>query len=99
MRGSSEVFRSDEVHVTQLGVGGDFHFDNVRARLDDAVWPLLTDDPTGMMLARARPWNLDNAYRYLSEAYGGYHFNRLHGIKLMPDFHVIHWPLQLLQLR
>ena len=31
--GSSEVFRSSEVQVTQLGVGGDFHFDNVRARL------------------------------------------------------------------
>ena len=31
--GSSEVFRSDEVHVTQLGVGGDFHYDNVRARV------------------------------------------------------------------
>jgi Putative beta-barrel porin-2, OmpL-like. bbp2 len=31
--GSSEVFRSDEVQVTQLGVGGDFHYDNVRARL------------------------------------------------------------------
>jgi hypothetical protein len=31
--GSSEVFRSDEVHVTQLGVVGDFHYDNVRARL------------------------------------------------------------------
>ncbi len=31
--GSSEVFRSSEVHVTQLGVGGDFHFDNVRARV------------------------------------------------------------------
>jgi hypothetical protein len=31
--GSSEIFRSNEVHVTQLGVGGDFHYDNVRARL------------------------------------------------------------------
>ena len=31
--GSSEVFRSKEVQVTQLGVGGDFHYDNVRARL------------------------------------------------------------------
>src|SRR5207247_6736058 len=27
-------------------------------------------------------WNLDNAYRYLSEAYGGYHFNALHGINV-----------------
>ena len=29
--GSSEVFRHGEVQVTQLGVGGDFHYDNVRA--------------------------------------------------------------------
>jgi hypothetical protein len=27
-------------------------------------------------------WDLDNAYRYLSEAYGGYHFNALHGINV-----------------
>ena len=30
--GSSEIFRANEVQVTQLGVGGDFHYDNVRAR-------------------------------------------------------------------
>ena len=28
--GSSEVFRSDEFQLTQIGVGGDFHYDNVR---------------------------------------------------------------------
>ena len=27
-------------------------------------------------------WNLDGAYRYLSEAYGGYHFNAMHGINV-----------------
>jgi len=27
-------------------------------------------------------WNLDNAYRYLSEAYAGYHINALHGINI-----------------
>ena len=27
-------------------------------------------------------WQLDNAYRYLSEAYGGYHWNRWSGINL-----------------
>src|SRR5215467_11097708 len=31
--GSSEIFRSNEVQVTQMGVGGDFHYDNVRGRL------------------------------------------------------------------
>jgi len=30
--GSSEVFRHGEVQVTQLGVGGDFHYGNVRGR-------------------------------------------------------------------
>ena len=32
--GSSEVFRSNEVQLTQLGVGGDFHYDNVRGGHD-----------------------------------------------------------------
>jgi hypothetical protein len=27
-------------------------------------------------------WNLDNAYRYVSEAYGGYHFDKMHGINV-----------------
>jgi len=31
--GSSEIFRSDEFQLTQLGVGGDFLYDHVRARL------------------------------------------------------------------
>src|ERR1700733_10384544 len=31
--GSSEIFRSGEFQVTQLGVGGDFHYDNVQMRL------------------------------------------------------------------
>ena len=31
--GSSEVFRANEVQVTQMGIGGDFHYDNVRARI------------------------------------------------------------------
>src|SRR5690242_12422590 len=31
--GSSEVFRSNEISLTHLGVGGDFHYDHVRARI------------------------------------------------------------------
>src|SRR5262249_29888220 len=30
--GSSEVFRANEFQLTHLGLGGDFHYDNVRAR-------------------------------------------------------------------
>jgi hypothetical protein len=80
--GSSEVFRSNEVHVTQLGVGGDFHYDNVRARLM-TQFGLYSQTTARNDASPARgQWNLDNAYRYVSEAYGGYHFNALHGINV-----------------
>jgi hypothetical protein len=80
--GSSEVFRSNEVHVTQLGVGGDFHYDNVRARLM-TQFGLYSQTTARNDASPARgQWNLDNAYRYISEAYGGYHFNALHGVNV-----------------
>jgi hypothetical protein len=80
--GSSEVFRSKEVHVTQLGVGGDFHYDNVRARLMTQFGLYSQTTPRNDASPSRGQWNLDNAYRYLSEAYGGYHFNVLHGINV-----------------
>jgi hypothetical protein len=80
--GSSEVFRSDEVHVTQLGVGGDFHYDNVRARLMTQFGLYSQTTPRNDASPARGQWNLDNAYRYLSEAWGGYHFNALHGVNV-----------------
>jgi hypothetical protein len=80
--GSSEVFRSNEVHVTQLGVGGDFHYDNVRARLMTQFGLYSQTTPRNDASPSRGQWNLDNAYRYLSEAYGGYHFNAMHGINV-----------------
>jgi hypothetical protein len=80
--GSSEVFRSGEVQLTQLGVGGDFHYDNVRARLMTQFGMYSQTTPRNDASVAHGQWNLDNAYRYVSEAYGGYHFNALHGINL-----------------
>jgi Putative beta-barrel porin-2, OmpL-like. bbp2 len=80
--GSSEVFRSSEVQLTQLGVGGDFHFDNVRARLMTQFGMYSQTTPRNDASPSRGQWNLDNAYRYISEAYGGYHFNALHGINV-----------------
>jgi putative OmpL-like beta-barrel porin-2 len=80
--GSSEVFRSNEVHVTQLGVGGDFHYDNVRARLMTQFGLYSQTTPRNDASPARGQWNLDNAYRYISEAYGGYHFNVLHGVNV-----------------
>jgi hypothetical protein len=80
--GSSEVFRSDEVQVTQLGVGGDFHYDNVRARVMTQFGLYSETTPRNDASPARGQWNLNDAYRYLSEAYGGYHFNVLHGINV-----------------
>jgi Putative beta-barrel porin-2, OmpL-like. bbp2 len=80
--GSSEVFRSSEVQLTQLGVGGDFHYDNVRARLMTQFGLYSQTTPRNDASPSRGQWNLADAYRYLSEAYGGYHFNALHGINV-----------------
>jgi hypothetical protein len=80
--GSSEVFRSNEIQLTQLGVGGDFHYDNVRARLMTQFGMYSTTTPRNDASPTRGQWDLSNAYRYISEAYGGYHINALHGINI-----------------
>jgi len=80
--GSSEVFRSKEVQVTQLGVGGDFHYNNVRARLMTQFGMYSFTTPRNDASPARGQWELDTAYRYVSEAYGGYHFDVWHGINV-----------------
>lgn len=78
--GSSEVFRSQEFQLTQLGVGGDFHYDNVIVRLMTQFGMYSQTTPRNDASPVRGQWNLDGAYRYVSEAYGGYHFDVMHGI-------------------
>jgi hypothetical protein len=80
--GSSEIFRANEVQVTQLGVGGDFHYDNVRARLMTQFGMYSQTTPRNDASPARGQWNLADAYRYVSEAYGGYHFNIQHGVNV-----------------
>ena len=80
--GSSEVFRSNEISLTHLGVGGDFHYDHVRGRIFSQLGLYSTATPRNDASYSRGQWQLDNAYRYLNEAYGGYHFDALHGINV-----------------
>ena len=80
--GSSEIFRSNEVQLTQFGVGGDFHYDNVRARFMTQFGLYSETTPRNDASPARGQWNLADAYRYVSEAYGGYHFNVQHGINV-----------------
>ena len=82
MGGSSELFRSNEIQLEQLGIGGDFHLDNVRARFMTQFGMYSTatvrNDPS---YAKGQ-WNIGDADRYVSEAYGGYHLDVLNGINI-----------------
>jgi hypothetical protein len=80
--GSSEIFRSNEIGLTQLGVGGDFHYDHVRARLMTQFGMYSETTPRNDASYSRGQWNLADAYRYVSEAYGGYHFDALHGVNV-----------------
>jgi hypothetical protein len=80
--GSSEVFRSSEVTLTDLGIGGDFHYDNVRARVLTQIGLYATATPRNDASPARGQWDLANAYRYVSEANAGYHFNVQHGLNV-----------------
>ncbi|HMD31939.1 MAG TPA: outer membrane beta-barrel protein, partial [Candidatus Acidoferrales bacterium] len=68
--------------LTQLGVGGDLHVDNVRGRLLTQFGLYSSTQPRNDPSIDRGQWDLNGAYRYLAEAYGGYHFNVLKGINV-----------------
>jgi hypothetical protein len=80
--GSSEVMRAGEMTLTQLGAGGDFNWDHVQARVMTQFGLYATATPRNDPSPARGQWQLDNAYRYLSEAYGGYHFDALNGVNV-----------------
>ena len=82
MGGSSELFRSNEIQLEQLGIGGDFHYDNVRARFMTQFGMYSTTTVRNDPSYAKGQWNVNDADRYLSEAYGGYHINALNGINI-----------------
>ncbi|MBL9109809.1 MAG: outer membrane beta-barrel protein, partial [Myxococcales bacterium] len=82
LSGSSEVFRHNELQLTQLGVGGDFYYKGVHARLMTQFGMYAVTTPRNDASPGRGQWRLDDAYRYISEAYGGYHIDALGGINV-----------------
>ncbi len=80
--GSCEMGRTNEIQVQQLGVGGDFHWDNVRGRFMTQFGLYSTMTPRNDASPSRGQWDLATAYRYISEAYGGYHFDAMNGINI-----------------
>jgi hypothetical protein len=80
--GSSEVFRAQEVVLTDLAVGGNFHYDHVQARILSQTGLYSTATPRNDASTARGQWDLADAYRYLSEANAGYHFDVQHGLNV-----------------
>jgi hypothetical protein len=80
--GSTETFRANEVQVEQLSFGGDLRVHNVRGRFLTMYGMFATTTPRNDPSPSRGQWDLANAYRYISEAWGGYHWNVAHGLNL-----------------
>jgi hypothetical protein len=78
--GSTETFRSMEVQIEQISFGGDFHWDNVHARMLTMAGMFGVTTPRNDASPGRGQWDLRGAYKYFSEANGGYHFNVQHGL-------------------
>jgi hypothetical protein len=80
--GSTESFRSGEFQLEQVSFGGDFHWENVRARFLSMMGLFATTTPRNDASQGVGQWDLRDAYRYLSEANAGYHFDVGHGLNI-----------------
>jgi hypothetical protein len=92
MGGSTEEFRNGEFQIEDIGIGGDFHWQNVRGRVMfmQGLFAVTTPRNDASSATGNGPgntggvgqWDLQGAYKYVSEAYGGYHFNVNHGLNV-----------------
>ena len=78
--GSTETFRSNEVQIEQISFGGDFHWQDVHARILTMGGMFGVTTPRNDASAGRGQWDLRGAYKYFSEANAGYHFNVNHGL-------------------
>jgi hypothetical protein len=82
MGGSTEIFRSNEIQVEQISFGGNFHWQNVNARILTMNGMFGVTTPRNDASAGRGQWDLRGAYKYVSEANAGYHFDVNHGLNI-----------------
>ena len=82
MGGSTEIFRSNEVQLEQISFGGNFHWQNVNARILTMAGMFGVTTPRNDASAGRGQWDLRGAYKYFSEANAGYHFDVNHGLNI-----------------
>jgi len=80
--GSTALARNNEVELSALHFGGDFNYKNARARFMTQFGTRSIIVPRNDYSPYRGQYQLANVYRYLSEAYIGYHFDKWYGINI-----------------
>ncbi|TAE91163.1 MAG: porin, partial [Bacteroidetes bacterium] len=80
--GSTALARNNEVQLSALHLGGDFSYNNARARVMTQFGTRSQVIPRNDFSPYRGQYQLANVYRYLSEAYAGYHLNKWYGINI-----------------
>jgi len=80
--GSTAMARHNEVQVSALHLGGDFNYKNARARVMTQFGTRSIVVPRNDFSPYRGQYQLANVYRYLSEAYAGYHIDKWYGINI-----------------
>jgi len=82
MVGSTEMYRSDEFQLEQASFGGDIRIQNTRGRILTMNGLFSQATVRNDASYNRGQWNLANAYKYFSEAWGGYHWDVGHGLNV-----------------
>lgn len=80
--GSTALARNNEVQLSALHFGGDFQYEGARARVMTQFGTRSIVVPRNDFSPYRGQYSLANVYRYLSEAYAGYHLNVGYGLNI-----------------
>lgn len=80
--GSTALARNNEVELSALHFGGDLKYLKARARFMTQFGTRSSVVPRNDVSSYRGQYALTNIYRYLSEAYAGYHFDKWYGINV-----------------
>ena len=80
--GSTALARNNEVQLSALHFGGDFYYQGARARIMTQFGTRSQVVPRNDLSPYRGQYQLANVYRFLSEAYAGYHINKWYGINI-----------------
>ena len=75
--GSTALSRNDEIVISAINIGGDFSYGNARGRIMTQFGARSQVVPRNDLSPYRGQYDLADAYRYLDEAYVGYHFKNM----------------------